>query len=137
MLVVKRWLQLVAVVHIMGGLLLPIIVHIDIVQPYFRFMADTFALNHNQDLLFLQFMVGVFGPTIASWGVLFFGIVTYAFSQPNKGIWWLMIFACVVWAVYDSVYSSLFGLWINAVINAVAFLSIVIPLCMVRREFME
>ena len=54
MLVVKRWLQFVAVVHIMGGLLLPIIVHIDIVQPYFRFMADTFALNHNQDLLFLQ-----------------------------------------------------------------------------------
>ena len=137
MLFVKNWLKIVAIAHIIGGLLLPVVVHLEIVQPYFRLMADTFALNQHQDLLFLQFMVGIFGPTIASWGVLFFGIVSYAFSQPNKGVWYLMIAACVVWAVYDSVYSSLFGLWINAVINAIAFLSIVIPLFIVRREFFE
>lgn len=137
MLVVKRWLQFVAIVHIIMGLLLPIIVHIDLVQPYFRLMADTFALNHQQDLLFLQFMIGLFGPTVASLGVLFFGIVTYAFSQPNKGVWWLMILACVVWAAYDSIYSSLFGLWINAVINAIAFVSIVLPLCVVKKEFCD
>lgn len=135
MLTVKRWLQFVAIVHIVGGLLLPVVVHLELVSPYFRLMADTFALNPQQDLLFLQFMIGLFGPTIASWGVLFFGIVTYTFSQPDKGGWWLMILACVVWAAYDSIYSSLFGLWINAVINAIAFVSIVLPLCVVRKEF--
>ena len=131
----KRWLQLIAIIHIVGGLMLPVVVQLDIVQPYFRLMADTFAVSRSQDLQFLQFMVGIFGPTIASWGVLFWAVVTQSFAIPTKGAWWLMIAACVVWAVYDSIYSSFFGLYINAAINAVMFIAIIVPLWWVRAEF--
>ncbi len=131
----KRWLQLIAIIHIVGGLMLPVLVQLDITQPYFRLMADTFAVSRSQDLQFLQFMVGIFGPTIASWGVLFWAVVTQSFAIPTKGAWWLMIAACVVWAVYDSIYSSFFGLYINAAINAVMFIAIIVPLWWVRAEF--
>jgi len=135
MLLVKKWLQLIALIHIIGGLMLPVVVQLEFVQPYFKLMAEVFALPAQQDLMFLQFMVGIFGPTIASWGLLFWAVVTHSFSQPSKGAWWLMIAASIVWAVYDSIYSSWFGLWINALINAVVFVSIVLPLWWVRKEF--
>jgi hypothetical protein len=135
MLYAKRWLQFIALAHIIGGLMLPIVVQLDIAQPYFRLMANEFALSSQQDLLFLQFLVGIFGPTIASWGVLFWAVVTQSFALPTKGAWWLMIAACVVWAVYDSIYSNFYGLWINAVINGAVFISIVVPLWWVRKEF--
>ena len=135
MLYAKRWLQLIAIAHIIGGLMLPVVVQLDIAQPYFRLMANEFALSSQQDLLFLQFLVGIFGPTIASWGVLFWAVVTQSFALPTKGAWWIKIAASVVWAVYDSIYSNFYGLWINAVINGVVFISIVVPLWRVRQEF--
>jgi hypothetical protein len=124
-----------AIAHIIGGLMLPVVVQLEIAQPYFRVMADVFALNSTQDLLFLQFLVGIFGPTVASWGVLFWAVVTQSFAIPTKGAWWLMILASVVWAVYDSIYSSFYGLWINALINGMVFVCIVVPLWCVRHEF--
>ncbi len=132
---VKCWLQFVALAHVFGGLMLPFVVQFDLVQPYFRLMAEVFALNPNQDLRMVQFMVGIFGPTVASWGVLFWAVVTQSFDNPTKKSWYVMLAACVVWAFYDSIYSSFFGLWINALINGVAFVSIVLPLWGVRKDF--
>ena len=135
MTLVKTWLQLIALAHILGGLMLPFVVQLDLVQPYFKLMAEVFALSPNQDLSIVQFMVGIFGPTIASWGVLFWAVVTQSFNNPTKKSWYVMLAACVVWAFYDSIYSSIFGLWINALINGVAFVSIVLPLWWVRKGF--
>ncbi|MBK7299238.1 MAG: hypothetical protein IPI79_01745 [Moraxellaceae bacterium] len=114
---------------------MPFIVQLNVVQPYFRLMANVFAVDSNQDLRLVQFMVGVFGPTVASWGVLFWAVVTQSFDNPTKKSWYVMLAACVVWAFYDSIYSSFFGLWINALINGVAFVSIVLPLWGVRKDF--
>ena len=135
LLSVKYWLQFIALAHVIGGLMLPFVVQLDLVQPYFRLMAQALALNANQDLHALQFMVGIFGPTVASWGVLFWAVVTQSFDNPTKKSWYVMLAACVVWAFYDSIYSSFFGLWINALINGVAFVSIVLPLWGVRKDF--
>ena len=132
---VKYWLQFVALAHVLGGLMLPFMVQLDFVQPYFRLMANVFAVNPNQDLRIIQFMVGVFGPTVASWGVLFWMVVTQSFDNPTKNSWYLMLAACVVWAFYDSIYSSVMGLWVNALINGIAFVSIVLPLWWVRKDF--
>lgn len=135
LLSVKYWLQFIALAHVIGGLMLPFIVQLNVVQPYFRLMANVFAVDSNQDLRLVQFMVGVFGPTVASWGVLFWAVVTQSFDNPTKKSWYVMLAACVVWAFYDSIYSSFFGLWINAPINGVAFVSIVLPLWGVRKDF--
>jgi hypothetical protein len=134
---VKRWLQLIAVGHIVLGVLLPLVVQLELVRPYFDMMAQVFALKNNESASLMRFLIGVFGPTVASWGVLFWAVVTQSFRMRSKSGWWLMIAAAVVWAVYDSVYSSLYGLWIHAVINGAVFVAIVLPLWWVRREFDE
>lgn len=132
---VKRWLQLIAFAHIVGGLLLPILVQLDLALPYFHLLAQAFAVDGQNNLGLIRFLIGIFGPTVASWGVLFWAVVTYAFQLRTKPGWWLMVASAVVWAVYDSVYSSLYGLWINAFINGAVFLAIVLPLWWVRDEF--
>ena len=98
LLSVKYWLQFIALAHVIGGLMLPFIVQLNVVQPYFRLMANVFAVDSNQDLRLVQFMVGVFGPTVASWGVLFWAVVTQSFDNPTKKSWYVMLAACVVWA---------------------------------------
>ncbi|MBK6756777.1 MAG: hypothetical protein IPG70_03715 [Moraxellaceae bacterium] len=60
LLSVKYWLQFIALAHVFGGLMLPFVVQLDLVQPYFRLMANVFAVDSNQDLRLVQFMVGVF-----------------------------------------------------------------------------
>lgn len=132
---VKRWLQLIAVTHIALGLLLPVIVQFELVQPYFDFMAHAFGLDNHQPAELMRFLIGVFGPTVASWGVLFWAVVAQSFQMRSKSGWWLMIAAAVVWAVYDSIYSAMYGLWIHAVLNGTVFVAIVLPLWRVRREF--
>lgn len=134
---VKRWLQLIAIAHIVLGLLLPVVVQLQLFQPYFDLMAQTFAVNGNDSASLMRFLIGIFGPTVASWGVLFWAVVTQSFQLRSKSGWWLMIAAAVVWAIYDSIYSSLHGLWIHAVLNGAVFVAIVLPLSWVRRDFDE
>lgn len=131
---VKRWLQCLAIGHIILGLLLPVVVQLDITLPYFMTIAQLFAVP-DDNLNVIRFLVGIFGPTVASWGVLFWAVVTHAFSSKTAQSWWLMIAACVVWALYDSVYSCFYGLWLNALLNGLVFLAIVLPLWWVRAEF--
>jgi hypothetical protein len=132
---VKRWLQLIAIAHIVLGLLLPVLVQFEIVQPYFHFVAQTFAVSAHENMALMRFLIGVFGPTVASWGVLFWAVVTQSFMLRSKSGWWLMIAASVVWALYDSIFSTLYGLWIHVILNSAVFVAIVVPLWWVRKEF--
>lgn len=132
---VKRWLQLVAAGHIVLGLLLPVVVQLQLFQPYFDLMAHTFAVNGADSASLMHFLISIFGPTVASWGVLFWALVTQSFQLRSKSGWWLMMAATAVWAIYDSIYSSLYGLWLHAVLNGAVLLAIVLPLWWVRAEF--
>jgi len=136
---IKRWLQATALLHILIGLSLPFIVESPLFSVYrdhlhqaFMMEAATYGENtHHQT----AFLVGLFGPTIASWGVLFLYVVNSAFARPTPQAWWFMLVACLVWAPYDSVLSLLNGVYLNAIINAVVFPIIVVPLLMVKKHF--
>src|SRR6185503_15860118 len=38
----------------------------------------------------VRFLLAVFGPTIASWGVLFYALVRAFFRNPSKASWWAL-----------------------------------------------
>jgi hypothetical protein len=82
-----------------------------------------------------SFLMVLFGPTIASWGVLFLFAINSGFARPSPQAWWFMLLACIVWAPYDSILSLHHGIYLNAIINAVAFVMIVVPLLMVKKHF--
>jgi hypothetical protein len=132
---IKRFLQIIAGLHIVGGVLLPFLAELAIFNFYYQHLPDAF----NSEILGLgpgtKFLVGILGPTIASWGILFLYVVNTAFANPNRRSWWFIVMACLVWAPYDSVLSIYYGVYLNALLNFIVFVAIMIPMLIVRPKF--
>ena len=131
----KIFLQLFAIVHILGGISLPFLVNTPLFAPYNLLLYEALGLGATEQTSNINFLVGLFGPTIASWGVLFLYIVTVSFENPDKRGWWAMFLWCIAWAPYDSLLSIYQGIYINALINLISASAILIPLFIVRQHF--
>ena len=130
----RRFLQLYALLHVAGGLLLPWLVQTALFDPYF---ATASAALHLPDTTSLRFLSGLIGPTIASWGLLFFLLVQQAFAHPSRRLWWGMVLAALLWAPYDSLLSWQQGISANVLLNLISLAALLIPLLCVRRHFTE
>ena len=131
----KLFLQWIAVAHIVGGVLLPLLVNTSLFETYNTLVYQSLGFDTAQANPEVNFLIGLFGPTIASWGVLFFYVVASAFKNLDPKGWWVVFFACVAWAPYDSLLSIQHGIYINALINLVSALAILTPLFMARKYF--
>lgn len=77
----------------------------------------------------VHFLVSAFGPTVASWGILFFALVRVFFRKPTNGSWWALVLAIVVWAPLDSALCIHYGLYSAVAVNAmIAFVLLVLLL---------
>ncbi|HUE93708.1 hypothetical protein [Pseudomonas sp.] len=79
-----RWLLLIGIGHVALGLLLAFTAHAGFLQPYFDYLHASVSneLPSPQFQTLLKSMVQLFGPTVASWGVIFsLLIVLYLFSR--------------------------------------------------------
>jgi hypothetical protein len=133
----KVFLQLIAIIHIVGGILLPFLVNTSLFEAYNTLVYQALGFDTTRANSEINFLVGLFGPTIASWGVLFFYIVTSAFKRLDQKGWWAIFLCCLAWAPYDSLLSIQKGIYINALINLVSALAILTPLFVVRKYFFD
>lgn len=131
----KLFLQLIAIIHIAGGILLPCLINTPVFETYNTLVYKALGFDTARVNPEINFLLGLFGPTIASWGVLFFYVVTSAFKRLDQKGWWAIFICCLAWAPYDSLLSIQKGIYINALINLVSALAILIPLFMVRKNF--
>ncbi|MBB2495111.1 TIGR01777 family protein [Pseudomonas sp. UL070] len=77
-------------------------------------------------------MVRLFGPTVASWGLLFSVLVYLYREQGHRVIKPTLFAALLLWCVLDSGISASFGIYAHAYLNAAAALSIAIPLLFLK-----
>jgi hypothetical protein len=131
----RIFLQVIAIAHIAGGMLLPFIVNTQLFSTYNELVNQALGFETTGKNVEINFLIGLFGPTIASWGVLFLYVVTTAFKNLDKRGWWAIFAACIVWAPYDSLLSIQKGIYINGLINLFSALMILIPLFMARKYF--
>ena len=131
----KRFLQVISILHIIGGILLPFLVNTPLFESYNTLVYKALGVNEAGTNPEINFLIGLFGPTISSWGVLFFYVVTFAFRNPDPKGWWTIFLCCLAWAPYDSLLSIQKGIYINALINLVSALAILTPLFIVRKQF--
>jgi hypothetical protein len=132
---IKRFLKAIAMFHIIVGLCFPWIVESPLFSQYREHLHLVFNIHQDNAKQQASFLMALFGPTIASWGVLFLFAINSGFARPSPQAWWFMLLACIVWAPYDSILSLHHGIYLNAIINAVAFVMIVVPLLMVKKHF--
>jgi hypothetical protein len=131
----RMFLQLIAIAHIIGGILLPLLVNTRLFSTYNALVNQALGFETAGENDEINFLIGLFGPTIASWGVLFLYVVTTAFKNLDKRGWWAIFASCILWAPYDSMLSIQRGIYINALINLISALTILIPLFMARKHF--
>jgi hypothetical protein len=132
---IRIFLQLIAIAHIAGGILLPFLVNTRLFSTYNSLVNQALGFETTGKNVDINFLIGLFGPTIASWGVLFLYVVTKVFKNPDKKGWWAIFASCILWAPYDSLLSIQKGIYINGLINLFSALMILIPLFMARKYF--
>ena len=128
----KRWLQTLAVIHIIGGLLLPVMVYTPLAAPYFQHLQIVFPDSNPESL---KFLIGVFGPTVASWGLLFFYAIGKAFESRTRKDWWLLVSATLVWAVLDTAFSIANNVFAHFYLNGIVLVLFLLPLILTRKHF--
>jgi hypothetical protein len=116
----KRLLQLLAIGHIFAGLALFALFFMPFLHTEFLSLIyignQTELDTHNNSQL--PFWICIFGPTLASWGVLLLALIKRYFAQPDRSLWWYFIAALCVWAPLDSLLCLMNGLYIGALLNA-------------------
>lgn len=113
----QRLLKLLAIGHIMAGLLLCLLyfitpIHLPLLQTIYIAQPD--AVDNPIQLVF---WLSILGPTIASWGILFFALAHQYFLTPTLFLWRCMMAAILIWAPLDSLLCILNNIYAGAIGN--------------------
>ena len=101
--IVKGILQAIAIVHIIGGLVLPWAVHSTLFQQYG--IQFSIAFHNSNSIGFKnqgEFLTGLFGPSIASWGILFAYVIDVSFRSRDRQV---VVVVCCCWRTMASLAS--------------------------------
>lgn len=131
---IKTLLQLVAAAHIFGGLLLPFLVAGPLFAKYNELTARALGFESGSTAG-VTFLISIFGPTVASWGILFFYAISTAFRDHDSRAWWILLVSILVWAPYEALLSIWARVYLNALIDFASAAAILIPLLLARRYF--
>jgi len=124
----QRIIQILALGHIVLGLAFPFLMKIDV---FSSFMISKMFPGMTLSGAFYDqaaYVVGVFGPTVASWGVLLLVLTNSYFSKPTKQLWTGLVLAVLVWFIGDTIYSLLHGVTFALFINGIVALLFLIPI---------
>jgi hypothetical protein len=113
-IVIERLLLTLALAHVIAGVSLTILPFAPLV--HFKLVAAIFGEGKASEEV--MFLVSVFGPTVASWGVLFFALVRTFFRNPTSSSWWVLVLSIAVWASLDSALCGYYGLYSAVALNA-------------------
>ncbi len=129
----QRLLKLLAIGHIAAGLLLCLLyfvtpIHAPLLQAVY--IAQPTALSNESQLVF---WLCILGPTIASWGILFFALVHQYFLTPSIFLWRCMVAAILIWAPLDSLLCTLNGIYAGAIGNVAVTIIFLVLLFRIRQ----
>lgn len=131
---IYRWLLAVGLGHVLLGIVLAFAAHTSLTQGYFDYLYTSVSSTSPSAEFegLLQTMVGLFGPTVASWGLLFCALVVIYRQHGHRLIKPALFAALLVWCVLDSGISAYFGLSLHVYLNLSAALSIALPLLLLK-----
>lgn len=130
-----NWLLAIAWLHLIAGLAIPFIAHSGLFDFYSSLLQQSFwpgQLVPPETLAFQRWLVSLFGPTLASVGVAMIYLVRAGIRSTEAWPWNAILAALAVWAPSDIMISLMKNFWLHLWIDAVALLTIVPPVLMMR-----
>lgn len=84
---------------------------------------------------FQQWIYGVWGATIAGWGIFVTFIARYPFKRKESWAWDCLVYGLLVWFILDTSLSVAYGVYFNVVFNVGLLIMAILPAVFTRREF--
>lgn len=129
----QKILKLIAAAHVVGGVLLPLVLFIPALHPMIlsAIYGDASYIMDSRQIIF---WMCILGPTIASWGLLYYALLNQYFIHPSPQLWYALLGALIVWAPLDSALCLYNGITIGAVMNLMVTFVIIVLLFRVKQE---
>ena len=128
------WLQGVAAGHIVLGVALALGGQTALLAPYFDTLLSQFGLAADDAAArnMAQSLIQLFGPTVASWGLLFCTLLQL-YRRHGETVIKLAIFAALLlWLPLDCLISARHGLYLQVYLNLAVGLLIALPLAFLQ-----
>ncbi len=84
---------------------------------------------------FQHWIYGVWGATIAGWGVFLTFISYFPFRNKEKWAWNCLSLGLLVWFVLDTSISLFYSVYFNAAFNTALLILAGLPIFFTRKEF--
>lgn len=133
----KSILSFLAIMHIIIGITLPFLVETRLFDYYNHKMLAAFNSASHDAMEIGKFMLGILGPSIASWGILFLFLVRHAYQTGSKSAFKVMLVAIVGWSSYDMALSLMAGVYLNIIIDMVVMTLLLTPIILTRSHFLK
>jgi len=82
---------------------------------------------------FQQWVYGVWGATVAGWGILMIFVVYHSLRQQQRWAWRALVVALLAWYLLDTVISLYHGVLFNAAFNSLLLILFLPPLLFIRK----
>ncbi len=134
----QRWLFVVGIVVSVFGVLMTVFSGTPLFDLFNRQIDPAFWGTNAVDNAARQFqhwLYGVWGATIAGWGIILAYIAHYPFIKRERWARNGLVFGLVVWFVLDTSLSLYYKVYFNAAINMALLILVGLPVVVTRNEF--
>ena len=136
----QRWLLIVGVLISVFGILMAFLSGTPLLDSFNNQIDPAFwgvATVEASARGFQQWVYGVWGATIAGWGIFVTFLAHYPFRNREKWSWNCLVSGVLVWFVLDTSLSMYYNVYSNAVFNTALLIGVSLPLAFSRRYFIH
>ncbi len=133
MLIEYRLIQCLAIGHIILGISFPFLGQFAFVNELLLTGMFPYQTLSAETAVQASYLITLFGPTVASWGVLMLLLINVYKQSPSLYLWRGMLFAVLIWYIGDTSYSGSHGALGAVFLNSVVAILFVVPLWRLRK----
>ena len=134
----QKWLFIVGIVIVVFGIIMAFLSGTALFDLFNRQIDPAFwgkGTSLESVKSFQQWIYGVWGATIAGWGIFVTFIAHYPFRNKEKWAWNCLVVGLLTWFVLDTALSLFFKVYFNVAFNATLLLLAGLPVVITRKEF--
>lgn len=134
----QKWLFVVGIVVSVFGVMMSLLSGTPLFDLFNRQIDPAFwSIRTVSDSVqqFQKWIYGVWGATIAGWGIFLAFIAHYPFAKKERWSWKCTIAGLLIWFVLDTSLSLVYQVYFNVAFNVGLFVLAMVPLVFTRKEF--
>ncbi len=136
----QRWLLVVGILITVFGLLMAFASSAPLFELFNRQVDPAFwgaRPVSPEAASFRDWIYGVWGATIAGWGVAVIFVAQEPFRRNERWAWYCLTVGVGGWYLLDTALSLVYGVWFNVVFNTLLLLLVAPPLLLTYRDFFK